>query len=508
MRGRRRRLGARPDHRRLTRSHALVGILVAALLVTGTAAGCSGGPGSGPQEPNPYSSALPPPAGPHGAPGTGALGLKWSWFQPDTFGYVRRLPGGWTFTEVEWCSVEPVPGARDWAELDRIVAQARDLGQATMIKLRTGQCWGTTPDQGGGMDLSEASRKTPSTPPTDLGAYLSFVSDLVTRYAAMGVHAYAIENEIDVQNFWAAPVATYDALARAVAPVVHQADPHADVLDAGLSSTAYGVALANAQLDAGDEEGALATYQLHYGRRMAGGVSRWPTVFDATGLREVLATEPARRSIDAAELAGRLVRDRVVDAYQLHFYEGTEALRQVLVHLDEQLGDTGRVEAWEIGTAWPGADFDERAHAEELFRDAALLLGHGVRLMVYLPLAWTDDGGPQVFRGLMNADGTLLPAGRGWLALADELPHLADAKVITLGDPGDPLGKAGLVGVVWSGAGHSAALVWAVGPPVQLPASGVDRVLDATGAELDPDLPVGDQPVLVVGSAVHRLTSG
>ena len=61
-------------------------------------------------------------------------------------------------------------------------------------------------------DRTEVVSKTPSTPPLDGAAYEEFVGELVERYAAMGVHTYAVENEPDVFNFWAGEVADYDDL--------------------------------------------------------------------------------------------------------------------------------------------------------------------------------------------------------------------------------------------------------------------------------------------------------
>ena len=423
-------------------------------------------------------------------PGTGPLGLKWSWFQPATFDYVRQASGGWTFTEIEWCEVEKVQGQRDWTEVDRIVQDSLDLGHQPMLKLRTGQCWGTQPATVGGRDSTESTQKTPSTLPVDMAAYLDFVTEAVQRYAALGVHEYAVENEVDVVNFWATDVPSYETLVRAVVPAIRTADPQARVLDAGLSSTSYGVVLASDLLTAGDEEGALQTYEAHYGRRQASGVSRWPAVSSVEELQNVLAGEPAQRSIAAEDVSVRLAHDGVVDAYQLHYYEAASALPELLDHLQERIGDSVPIEGWEIGVAWPGDDYDERAHADEVFELVSTLLAHDVRHVVYLPVAYTPGAKTQVFRGLVHEDGTLLPAGQGWIALNDALLGLGDA------DPTPVDGE--LTGVSWTADGTSYAIVRATGDPVTLP-GGVQRVVDATGAEVPADQPVGEAPVLVTG---------
>lgn len=415
------------------------------------------------------------------SPGSGPLGLKWSWFQPGAWDLVQDARGGWTFQEVEWCDVEPSPGQWTWDELDEVVARAVELGHRPMLKLRTGQCWATLPPTDAAPDPTEARHKTTSTPPADLTAYLAFVDQVVRRYAAQGVHTWAIENEVDVPNHWAAPVASYGVLARAVAPVVRAADPQAHLLDAGLSSTGYGVAVADDLLTAGDPDAALAAYELHYGRRQAGDASRWPAVATADELAAVLATPAARRSVEALDLAATLLADGVVDAWQLHFYEPSGALPSVLDLLDRRLGGTDRVEAWEVGVAWPGDDWTEEAQATEVLRMVALLMARDVRPIVYLPVAWTPTDEAQVFRGLAHDDGTVLAAGRVWLELVDALTGLGTEPPTALG------GR--LAGVTWRTPDGERAVVWATGDPVDLPGHGV----------------IDSDPRLVLGSPGQRL---
>ena len=65
-----------------------------------------------------------------------------------------------------------------------------------------------------------------------------------------------------------------------------------------------------------------------------------------------------------------------------------------------------------------------------------------------------------------------------------------------------------LTGVTWTVAGRTLAIVQATGDPVALPQDAVERVVDATGAEVPADQPVGDAPVLVTGSLGGDLADG
>lgn len=426
-------------------------------------------------------------------PGSQPLGLKWSRAQPDTFGFVANAGGGWTFTEVLWCDVEPRPGVYQWAGLDAVVREARRLGHEPMLKLRTGQCWGTEPPSATGGDSWEGATKDASTPPVSRAQYLAFVRAVVQRYAARGVDVYAVENEPDTVNHWAASVAAYRDLARAVARTIHRVHPAAHVLDGGPSSTSYGVAMAAARIGR-DPDGALEVYRAYYARRLAGSVSRFPEAGSVAELRAILRTSAARRSVATVRDALRLADRGATDGYQLHFYEPADQLPAVLGFLGARLANGVPLEAWEVGAAWPGDGYDELAHATETFRIVGLLLEAGARPIVHLPAAYSDAPGKiQVFRGLVESDGTVLPAGSGWDELTEALAGLHGLAV-------EPA-REGLTGAVWSIGRRQAALVWSAGPPVPLDPADVERIVAASGATEQGAPVVGADPVLVLGSA-------
>lgn len=448
----------------------------------------------------PNAPAWPPPGLPArvATPGSGPLGLKWSWAQPETFPYVARAAGGWTFAEVEWCAVETRPGHVDWSEVDRVVRRARTLGHRTMLKLRTGRCWATElPSTTLARDRTENVGKDPSTPALDPAAHRAFVRAVVQRYGARGVDHYAVENEPDTVNHWAASIADYEQTVRRVARTIRRTRPGAHVVDGGVSSTAYGVAMAAARMGRAPGQ-AVRDYRAFYARRLAGDVSRFPAVSSVRELRAVLRTPGARRAIGAVRVAVELANAGVVDGYQLHFYEPAGRLRGVLRFLDRRLRRGVRVEPWEIGSAWPGSGFDQRRQATELFRTVALLLADDARPIVHLPVAYSAaPGKQQVFRGLTDADGTVLAPGRGWVALSRALVGLGDRPVRTA--------RGRLAGAVWRVGGRTAALVWARRGRVALDATDVRRVVDPTGARVAGPPVVGRRPVLVLGSAGGQL---
>lgn len=451
----------------------------------------------------PDAAAWPPPGLPArvARPGSGPLGLKWSWAQPETFPYVARAGGGWTFTEVEWCAVETRPGHYDWGEVDRVVRHARALGHRTMLKLRTGRCWATEPPSTTlARDRFENVGKDPSTPPIDPAAHRAFVRAVVERYGARGVDHYAVENEPDTVNHWAASIAAYAETVRRVARTIRRTAPDAHVLDGGVSSTAYGVAMAASRLSRAPRQ-AVRDYRAFYARRLAGDASRFPAVSSVRELRAVLRTPGARRAISAVRVSVGLANTGVVDGYQLHFYEPAGRLRGLLRFLDGRLRRGVRVEPWEIGSAWPGSGFDQRRQATELFRMVAVLLADDARPVVHLPVAYSAaPGKQQVFRGLTTPDGSVLASGRGWLALSRALVGLGERPVRPV-----RAARGRLAGAVWRVDGRTAALVWARRGRVALDPTDVRRVVDPTGARVAGPPVVGRRPVLVLGSAGGQL---
>ncbi len=467
----------------------------ALVLFVTSLAGCTGDPAPAPiPAPTPTPSARPAPTAPMPTAtpaGEHVLGLKWNWSQRATLGYAADAGGGTTFAEVEWCAVEPVQGQRDWARSDGIVRRSAQLGHEVMLKIRTGQCWATEPPVPGVPDRTEAATKTPSTLPVDQATYEEFVTDLVSRYAAMGVHTYAVENEPDVFNFWAGEISGYEELVRLAAPVIRAADPQAKILEAGLSSTGYGVILAQELSDAGDSFGALEAYRGYYARRLAGGVSRWPQVTDTAQLAQVLSSAPAVRARGVFDAATRLVQDGVVDVYQLHFYEETSELPGLLAMIRNRIGDAP-IEGWEVGVAWPGDGYDAEEAAAETTRLVATLLADGVTRVVYLPLAYTPGNDPQVFRGLIDESGRVLPAGESYQLLADLLLARTEREFHRVDDTN------GLRGVVIDrGRQGQAAVLWTEDGAAGFELQDGESATDHRGRPLPVPLQVGEDPVVV-----------
>ena len=427
--------------------------------------------------PTPKPAPSPSPTSEQPATGTTLFGAHWDWnryaqFEP----YLRKLRGSATYYELSWCDVEKTRGNPDWATLDRVAQRSKDLGIRLGLKIRIGVCWATG---GTARHTRGEAGKTESAMPLDLTTYQQFVTSLVRRYKPYRVEKYAIENEVNAQQYWAGTPQQYEQLVRAAAEAVHAADPAADVLDSGISSVAMGMGIAD-RLQ-GDE--AVAAYRAYFARRIGTRGKQIPDVSSAADLRAALAHPVNQRNLQYLAVTERLLADNVVQERQLHFYEHPDGLPALLAYLKVTTPAGVPIAAWEVGRFEKSADADPAVVADEMTKVTGELAAGGAIDIVWLPLAFNpgNRAGAEVRAGLLDPDGAERPAGM-------MLAGLAGA---ARGSTASPVEQDGLDGVAFEGDGGTRMVVWSQDAPVKvgLPAK------QLTGAAASPE--VGTTPVLV-----------
>jgi hypothetical protein len=252
-----------------------------------------------------------------------------------------------------------------------------------------------------------------------MGEYRGFVTAVVERYAPLGVHEYAIENEVNAPGHWLSTVADYERLVTAGAEAVRAADPKALVADGGLGSTVYGGALAQDLLAQGREVDAVAAYQRYYARRFAVRSEQLPQVSDGSALRAALAGEQLVRNQQYFDATVDLAKRGVIDLFQLHFYEPWDQAAAVVAMVRSKLPVRMPVQAWEVGQFWPDAPTDPVLHATQTTRVVCALFQGGVDRVIWLPLAYNPAGrnASELRFGLLDPDGKMRPAASALLAL-------------------------------------------------------------------------------------------
>ncbi len=463
-------------------------LAMVAVLAVVTAAGCTSS--------GPVRTTVPPGPGPtlsgggSAAAGTTALGAKIDWSQSDELrGFATSLAGGSTFYELVWCQMEPTQGQIDWSTLDRIAQQSSQLGIQLMLKIRVGQCdWATG---GQAARVRGSKNKTESLMPLDLGQYASFVSAVVSRYAPKGVHEYAVENEINGQGFWAGTPQEYLTLVGVAAKAIRAADPKAVVVDPGISSTAYGVGIAERLLQQGRVADAVAAYNQYYINRVdvRGNIN---SVSDESGLRAQLGDPQAQRNLDFLAMDAKLLASRVVDVRQIHFYETSASIPALFDYLRATTPVGMPIEAWEVGSFVRGKqDLTDDASTVELAKKVSLLLAGGARKVLWLPLLPSTTGrNPDEPRtGLIDPNGTVREAGRLYAEMA------ADAR----GSTWASVAADGLTGVSMTKDGRTVAYLWASGP---------DVTVSSAGGAITPVVASGSTSVITAAIPVRAVLTG
>jgi hypothetical protein len=422
------------------------------------------------------------------------IGAKWDWARVNRFApYLRDLSGGSTYYIVVWCDVERQQGRRDWRQVDEVARSTRALGYSLLLKIRTGSCWVT----GGQRGISRGrQQKTASAMPQDLAAYQEFVREVVRRYSAKGIHDYALENEPNARRFfWDGTPAEYERLVTLGASAVRSVDPRARVSDGGLASTVYGTGIADHLLRRGRDAEAVAAYQRYYARRadVRGDAAQ---VTNADELRAALDDEQSRRNLELLAATARLANDKVIDAWQLHFYESWENLPALLAYLREVLPPSFPIEAWEVGMFWHGGSTDERVRAEQVVKAMVTLLAGGVRRVIWLPLAYdpknADERG-EIRYGLLDPDGRARLAGTALRAVAKAATGTSWRAVSTSQVSGIAFGRdGGSTLLLWSD--HGAHLPAAKGANVRVQALDGNQLATET-------LRLTSQPVFITVKA-------
>ena len=256
--------------------------------------------------------------------------------------------------------------------------------------------------------------------PVDMAKYEGFIGDAVKRYVPLGVQRYAIENEVNAPGHWAGTSGDYVSLVTAAGRAIHAADPNARVMDGGLGSTVYGDAIARRLLDEGRDADAVKAYEQYYARRFKVRAQQLPQVTSAAELRDALNSGQAVRNLEYFDTTVRMVTDKLVDDFQLHFYEAGASVPSLLDLLHATLPPGVAVHATEVGQFWPDAPNDEHAHAEELRLTVNQLLDGGVTRVIWLPLAYNPNGrnASELRFGLVDPDGHVRESGRVFAEIA------------------------------------------------------------------------------------------
>jgi hypothetical protein len=167
-----------------------------------------------------------PPAGLGFTSGASFLGLDDATLNNE-FGAGRQIGASWVRVVVNWAAIETAPGVFDWGNTDRVINAATAQGYSVLAVLGGTPGWA----QGG------VASPLPGAVPLDPNTFGAFAG-AAAAHLGDRVDSYEVWNEPNIPTFFA-PVdaARYTGLLRAAYPAIHNADPDATVLSAGLATT-------------------------------------------------------------------------------------------------------------------------------------------------------------------------------------------------------------------------------------------------------------------------------
>ncbi len=419
------------------------------------------------------------------------FGARWHWnLVEDVVDDIADISGGATYSELEWCEVEPRPGEYDWDRIDGVVASVNKLGFESMLKIRVGSCWVT------GADVADDENRS-SEMPLDLNAYGNFVRAVVSRFRPRGVKAYSIENQADLKAFWSGSRTEYAELLRAGSASIKSAAADAVVLDSGLSSTTYGYAIAGSLLAAGSDVEALEFFNTYFERWVDVDHFLFKPPKNTDELRAILSMSDVVRSLEFFDTT--LALQDVTDVFSLRFFEPWTVLDDVLVFLHARIPQGRPIEAWGVGIAWPGTNFDAEVARVDTVKLLATGTANGLTRMVWEPAVYRLDEveSEQVFRSLWRGSGLPRPTGKAFSVMT----HAAageSVKTVAIDGPG-------FTGVAYGRAEDTALVIWADSNPVFFDETSTIDALDIEVVSLvgEPlewpkaDLIVGREPVVI-----------
>src|SRR6185295_2271833 len=108
----------------------------------------------------------------------------------------------WYRIDVDWDVIEAEPGRPRWNDLEAVVVEANRLGISLLACIAYTPAW------------ARARPGTRATPPRDVEAFASFVTQFATLYRGR-VACASIWNEPDLDQFWSGTDAEYLALEQA-----------------------------------------------------------------------------------------------------------------------------------------------------------------------------------------------------------------------------------------------------------------------------------------------------
>ena len=133
----------------------------------------------------------------------------------------------WVRVEADWDYIQPTSASTsDWSATDEVVKAAESAGISVDLVIDDSPAWANSSDSGGTF-----------TQPTSASAFATFAGQVAAHYGPLGVHAYEIWNEPNIQQFWlpAPNPSFYTSMLKDSYAAIKAVQPDSTVISGGLS---------------------------------------------------------------------------------------------------------------------------------------------------------------------------------------------------------------------------------------------------------------------------------
>lgn len=374
---------------------------------------------------------------------------------------VKELGAHWIRLQIRWGTLEPALNQYNWKPVDKLIRQVKENNIGIALIIYTGQGWATYCDP----KIATLNKKT-HCPPKDLTnlwdeqygyskTYYNFLYNLAKRLKGY-VNYFIIHNEVNTLRFWHATPGAYLRLRKTAYKAIHDANPEAIVIDNGLASGVWGIAIVNDLLRQGRDREAVDFGNSFFARQID---SPFKTAEEILSQAAEKRKKEKQRAIDFAE---EIFKEPAFDWFSFHFYDNVEALPQVISWIKEQMKKNGYerpIIISECGYADSRGSLDDPLvqgkAARDLVKMHLIAFSQGVLQLHWLPI---QEYFPQAgkfnasLKGLFSQNGEIRPAGRAWKFLNSIL--LKDFRVSKIDFPRVQLfaieSAAGKIFVAWS----------------------------------------------------------
>lgn len=356
---------------------------------------------------------------------------------------ARELSARWLRSQTRWDNLEPKPSQYNWLPMDKLRRLASENNLGITLIIYTGQGWASYCDP----SISTLNKKT-HCPPKDLSnvwderygyskTYYNFVYNLAKHLKGY-INHFIIHNEVNSLRFWHAAVGQYLRLRKTAYKAIHDANPEAIVIDNGLASPVWGIAIVDDLLRQGKDNEAVDFGNSFFARQVS---SPFKTGEDILKHAE---QKRGREKQRAMEFAREIFKEPAFDWFSFHFYDNVESLPQVISWIKEQMGKNGYERSMiisECGYADSRGSLDDplvqKKAARDLVKMHLIAFSQGILQLHWLPIQeeFPEAGKLNTnLKGLFSKTGEIRPAGRAWKFLNSIL--LKDFRVSKIDFPG------------------------------------------------------------------------